>query len=223
MLISRAYHQLTFEIAADPGNRSVCYVLLPQGAVSEVGKWADKASAELGCNIVLISGMDWNNDMTPWPADGVMKKEKSFGGGAGVFVKSLLEDYVPNIERWLKLELPKRYIIGVSLSGLFALWLLFRTDRFDGLASVSGSLWYDGLVEWVSRNEPASASRLYLSLGVKEKQTPDKRMARVEDCTNAIADLLKAGGQDVVYEMVPGTHFSPLAPKLGRALAAMMA
>lgn len=223
MLISRAYHQLVFAIAEVPGCNAVCYMLLPQGATAEIGKWAEKAAAEFGCNLVLVSGMDWNKDMTPWPADGVMKKEKSFGGEAGVFAKELLGDYIPNVEKWLKLSSPKRYIIGVSLSGLFALWALFKTDCFDGLASVSGSLWYDNLVDWVGKNRPMSSARLYMSLGVREKNTPDKKMARVEECTNAIAEHLKEQGHDVIFEMVPGTHFSPVAPKFERALAALMA
>lgn len=223
MLISRAYHQLSFDVAAAPESNAVCYMLLPQGATAEIGKWMEKAARNHGCNMVLVSGMDWNKDMTPWPADGVMKKEKNFGGEANLFIKSLLDDYIPNVEQWLKLELQRRYIIGVSLSGLFVLWALFKTDRFAGFASVSGSLWYDNLVDWVSRKEAASASRLYLSLGVKEKLTPDKKMSRVEECTNAIADILRERGHDVVFDMVPGTHFSPLAPKFERALTALLA
>ena len=113
-----------FDITTAEGSESVCYILLPEGAVSDIAKWADKASSKFNCNIVLVSGMDWNRDMSPWAADGVMKEKKNFSGGAGMYLKELTDDFIPNVEQWLKLKAPKRYLLGISLSGLFAIWSL---------------------------------------------------------------------------------------------------
>ena len=91
-----------------------------------------------------------------------------------------------------------------------------------GVASISGSLWYDGLVEWAGKTAFFGNARIYLSLGVKEKNTPDKRMAVVEDATKELVPILVGKGYDVTFEMVPGTHFSPAAPKFDRALEVLM-
>lgn len=211
-----------FDITTAEGSGSVCYVLLPEGAVPDMVKWAEKASSRFNTNIVLVSGMDWNRDMSPWPADGVMKEKKKFSGGAGMYLKELTEDFIPNVEQWLKLKAPKRYLLGISLSGLFSIWSLSRCCGFMGVASISGSLWYDGLVEWAGKTTFLGNARIYLSLGVKEKNTPDKRMAVVEDATKELVPVLEGKGYDVTFEMVPGTHFSPAAPKFDRALEVLM-
>lgn len=211
-----------FDITTAEGSDSVCYILLPEGALTEMVKWVDKASSRFNTNIVLVSGMDWNRDMSPWRADGVMKEKKNFSGGAGMYLKELTEDFVPNVEQWLKLKAPKRYLLGMSLSGLFAIWSLSRYNGFLGVASVSGSLWFDGFVEWAEKTPLPGGISLYLSLGVKEKNTIDKRMAVVEDATKETVSILEAKGYDVTFEMMSGTHFSPAAPKFERALEVLL-
>ena len=222
MHFSRAYHMAGFDITSAEGSDSVCYVLLPDGALADLSRWAEKASPRFNTNVVLITGMDWNRDMSPWPADGVMKDKKNFPGGAAMYVKELCDDFIPTVEQWLKLKSPKRYLIGVSLSGLFSIWTLSKTSLFVGVGSVSGSLWYDGLVEWTRKTPLLSNAKLYLSLGAKEKNTSDRRMATVEGATNEMVALLREKGFDVTFEIVPGTHFSPVAPKFDRALEILM-
>lgn len=221
-IYTRAYHNAEFHITTCDGSNTLCYILLPKGTLNEMTAWAAKAATEHNCNIVLISGMDWNKDMTPWPADGVMKERKPFSGGAAMYMKALLEDYVPYIERLLKSNSPKRYLLGISLSGLFAIWSLTSTNVFCGVASISGSLWYDGFTEWMADKTPASETKVYISLGVKEKNAPDRRMATVEKCTEKIEESLEGRGVDVTFELVSGTHFSPAAPRFEKALSAIL-
>lgn len=209
---------LHFDVSSVGKSGAVCYVLIPEGVTAELSGWAEEASGRFGCTVVLVSGMDWNNDMTPWPAPGVMKKKKEFGGAAGIFIDMLLDEHIPAFEERFGLKPVKRCLAGISLSGLFAVWSLSRTDAFDFVASVSGSLWYDGFEEWVKTVPVASRAKVYISLGVKEKEAKDRRMARVEDCTRSVVPELEAKGLEVRFEMVPGTHFSPLAPKLDKAL-----
>lgn len=214
---------LKFDVFPVPGSARVCYVLIPDGVSSEIGAWAEKASAEHDCTVALVSGMDWNNDMTPWPAEGVMKKKKPFGGGASRFLERLVGEHIPEFEKRFGLVDATRCLTGISLSGLFALWSMFRTDFFSGgVASVSGSLWYDGFSEYLEGESPVSSARAYISLGDREKETRDTRMATVEERTLEVVDIFKNKGMDVVFEMVPGTHFSPLAPKLDGAMDALL-
>lgn len=56
-----------FDITSVEGSDSVCYVLIPEGALTDLTKWADKAASRFNANIVLITGIDWNEDMSPWP------------------------------------------------------------------------------------------------------------------------------------------------------------
>ena len=222
MQISRAYHNVRLDIFPSQGSAKVCYVLIPEGAADNLTKWADKKSSESGCSFVLISGMDWNHDMSPWQAEGVMKKEKKFTGGAPMFLQSLTGDYIPYAEQIIKVKSPERYLMGVSLSGLFAIWSMARTDIFCGLASISGSLWFDKFPEWIEKTTLVSDAKVYMCLGLKEKNTSDKRMARVEDYTNEVTATLQNKGIDVTFEMVQGTHFSPVEPRFDTAFACII-
>ncbi|MCR4849016.1 MAG: hypothetical protein K5920_09250 [Bacteroidales bacterium] len=60
--------------------------------------------------------------------------------------------------------------------------------------------------------------KVCLLLGEKEKNAKDKRMATVEERTHAAAEMLKIKSQAAItFELVDGTHFSPILPRLERA------
>lgn len=223
MISSRAYHGLQFTIAPCSGSSKVCYILLPEGLHSDGEAMIERCAETYSCTIIMITGMDWNRDLTPWPAEGVFKREKPFDGKARDFLKELLTDYFPGIENSMSIHNPERMLIGVSLSGLFAVWSLFQSDTFKAIASISGSMWYDSFTEWVSVSEiKNSAVKIYLSLGDKEKESKNRRMAVVEDATNAIADILRGKGCSVTLRIVPGTHFSPIIPRLEAAFESIL-
>ena len=59
-----------------------------------------------------------------------------------------------------------RSLAGVSLSGLFAVYAAHCTDAFDRICSISGSLWYDGFLDFMARTPVSPAvQRAYLSVG----------------------------------------------------------
>ena len=222
MNISRAYHQVLLDIYTGAGSSRICYILIPEGVSEEVSKWAEKASEKHECNMVLISGMDWNHDMSPWMAEGVMKKEKKFTGGAQMFLSSLLTDFIPYVEQLIKVKASRRLLAGVSLSGLFSIWCTSRTEIFSGVASISGSLWFDNFTEWLRKSTVCPGTEFYLSLGSREKNTSDKRMMQVEDRTRETVSILEEKGLRTMFEMVQGTHFSPLAPRLEKAVSYLL-
>ena len=48
--------------------------------------------SELGCpafNLVSVSGLEWNRDLSPWPADSVMTEDDGFAGGADAYLAFL--------------------------------------------------------------------------------------------------------------------------------------
>ena len=196
----------------------ICYMILPEGIKGDLYDGLKGLSEKYGVSIVVIEDVNWNDDMTPWPAIGVFKKAKPFGGRAASFLNKQTNEIIPNTERELGIENAERTLLGVSLSGLFAVWAAFNTDVFASIISISGSLWYDGFVEWMKEETPSSRlKKVCMLLGEKEKNAKDKRMATVEERTLAAANLLKSKTQaDVVFELVEGTHFSPIMPRLER-------
>ena len=220
MLQTRIYHSLQFDIAAS-GSGAVCYMLMPECPSREDLKWLEDMSVRLACTLVYVSGFDWDDSFSPWPAEG-LKKGEWFKGGAGMTLSGLISDYFPFVEKPLKIAVPRRMLVGISLSGLFALWAAHKTDAFTAVASVSGSLWYDNFPEWVSKHTLSPAvERVYLSLGEREKNTMKTRVARIEEMTREVVDILVSRDVQVVFESNPGSHFSAPLPRLEKALAAL--
>lgn len=207
----------------------VCYVLLPGGLMNDGADFLEKAAARYEVSIVVVSGMNWNDDLTPWAADPVFKREKPFGGKAAGFLKILEDDIMHETERFLGLTHPvpqqeqcpvERYLVGISLSGLFALWSAHRSDLFAGIASISGSFWYPQFEDWVLTHDLSNAVRkVFISLGDREKDTRNRAMASVEVNTVSIVSHLRAAVADVDYRLEERTtHFSPIVPRLAVAL-----
>ena len=194
-------------------------MILPEGIKEDLANGLERLAEKYSVSIVVSNDVNWNDDLTPWPAEGVFKKAKPFGGRAAEFLDKLTRDIIPETEEHLGIVNPERTLLGVSLSGLFAVWSAFNTDAFTNIISISGSLWYDGFVDWMKENTPSpNIKKVCMLLGEKEKQAKEKRMASVEECTQTAANILKEKScADVVFELVEGTHFSPIMPRLERA------
>ena len=194
-------------------------MILPGGIKEDLAEGLAMLSEKHGISIVVIDEVDWNDDLTPWAAKGVFKKAKPFGGHAAGFLDKLTHEIIPDTEKQLGVEEAERTILGVSLSGLFAVWSMFETDVFSNIISISGSLWYDCFVDWMEEQTLSpSVRKICMLLGEKEKNAKDKRMAAVEEKTVAAANTLKEKtSASITFELVEGTHFSPIMPRLERA------
>jgi hypothetical protein len=201
-------------------SNKICYMILPEGIKGDLCDGLKGLSEKHGISVVLIEDVNWNDDLTPWPAAGVFKKAKPFGGKAAAFLDKLTHEIIPETERDLGIEDAERTLLGVSLSGLFAVWSAFNTDAFANIISISGSLWYDGFIEWMKEQTPSpQLKRVCMLLGEKERNAKEKRMSTVEERTLTAADILKAKTQAAVtFELVEGTHFSPILPRMERAM-----
>ena len=137
----------------------ICYMILPEGIRGDLSDGLKTLSEQHAVSIVVIDGANWNDDLTPWPAVGVFKKAKPFGGKSAAFLKKLTDMVIPEAETHLGIKDAKRTLLGVSLSGLFAIWSAFNTDAFTNLISLSGSLWYDGFTDWMKGQTPSPRRR----------------------------------------------------------------
>ena len=217
-MTSRTYHSLHLDIATFDSS-SIIYILLPHRLPKEERTALEGLSTRFETNIVTISEMDWNNDMTPWKAPAV--KEGEFGGHASQFLDRLKGDIFFNLENSLQIRNPKRYLMGLSLSGLFTIWAAIRKPLFEGVASISGSFWYDGFAEWLLKQEELQCSRFYISMGEKEKETKVKRFASIEEDTMKVVETLMLKGAEVAFEVTEGGHNSPVLPRIAKTVVSL--
>ncbi len=198
----------------------VVYILYPMDLLSG---WIEEASLRHGVSIVVVTGMDWDNDLTPWPAKGVPKGSPDFKGYSARFLETLRTWVIPEAERRLGMtETVSRDLVGVSLSGLFTLWQWLTCDEFHSIASLSGSFWYEGFADWVTKREiPHKTGSAYFLLGSAESKTKVKAFASVADDTRTVIETLRHAGIRTIFETVPGNHYTDPIPRLERALIAL--
>lgn len=219
MMTSRTYHSLHLDIVSFDSS-SIIYILLPHRLPAEELTAIEELSTRFETNIVAISEMDWNNDMTPWKTPAV--KEGEFGGRASQFLDRLKGDIFFNLESSLQIRNPKRYLIGLSLAGLFSVWAGIMKPLFEGVASISGSFWYDGFAEWILKQEDLNCVRFHVSMGYKEQETKVKRFANIEEDTMKVVETLMLKGAEVAFEVTEGGHNSPVLPRIKKSVVSLL-
>ena len=158
--------------------------------------------------LVAISGLDWNRDMAPWDSPVAFKNGESFTGGANDYLRLLVEEIIPRVEKELPGPPAWRGIAGYSLAGLFALYAIYRTDVFSRVGCMSGSLWFPGFKEYIFSHEPKRRPDcIYFSLGDKEAKTRNSVLKTVQENTEEIQAFYQSKGIDTVFQLNPGNHF----------------
>lgn len=194
----------------------ITYVLYP---VDMLGQWIDGAAQKYDTTIAVVTGMQWDDDLTPWPAKGQPKGAKPFKGLAADFLEKLQRQVIPDTETRLGInDHADRDLVGVSLSGLFTLWQWIVCDLFRSIACLSGSFWYEGFTTWLNiRDIPSKSGRAYFSLGDKESRTRVKAFKSVAADTQTVISKLRSSGIDAVFESVPGNHYDGMLSRLDKA------
>ena len=196
-------------------SQRVAYIILPG---VETHSWMQHQARTLNVNIVGITGMDWDNDLTPWPAPGQPPGAPAFLGEAPQFLEYLTARLIPRVEKQLGLIAPERTLIGISLSGLFAVWAWMNGSEFENIASISGSMWYEGFVAWLQGKPcPPKKGRIYFSLGEQEPLTSVAAFRPVGRDTAAVVGYFKSHGVATCFQWNPGNHYAPLKPRLTKA------
>ena len=206
-------HELHF------GHRRVCLYRLVDGSVPlvysidyhENGQLLLEACKQVGIsgfNLVTISGLHWNQELSPWPVGTVVSKDDNFAGEAPQWLPILTDEVVPQVERLLDAPPACRVLAGYSLAGLFAVWTAYQTDVFTRILSASGSMWYPGWLEYACRHELAAPLLgVYLSVGDKESTSRNAVLQTVGDRTSQLAHMLASRGVNAKFELNPGNHF----------------
>ncbi len=169
--------------------------------------------------LATINITDWNADLSPWAIPPVFRNDEPFTGGADAYLEALTGEIIPAIITEVSSEPEYIALAGYSLAGLFAVYAMYRTDRFARIASASGSMWYPGFVEFAKLHEPAALpEKMYLSLGDREARTRNRVMAKVEQNTGALYDYYKSLGIETVFEMNAGNHFQDVAQRMAKGI-----
>lgn len=148
--------------------------------------------------------------------------EEDFSGSADRFA-DFLEQEVFLKESTFSGRPLHRMMAGISMSGLFALYMGTKKDSLEAIASISGSLWFDGFVDYLKAHPLSSGiKKIYLSLGDKEKRVRNPRMAKVEEDTLAVRDIIAKEGKEVLYQANRGNHFVHGAERLEEAVRYLM-
>lgn len=205
--------ELTFK------HRRVCLYRLVQGRAPllysidyhENGQLLTDASRQVECggfNLVTISGLRWNQELSPWPVPTVVSKDDKFTGEASQWLPVLTDEIVPQVERMLESPPAWRGLAGYSMAGLFAMWTAFQCNLFTRILSASGSMWYPGWLEYATEhNLNMSMAGVYLSVGAQESTSRNAMLKTVGERTQAVAELLKGRGIPTKFELNPGNHF----------------
>lgn len=204
----------------------------------------------LSSMVVSIPIANWNDALTPWPAPGFYDDEPWFGGCGNETLEELARHTITAIEAELgiapDIESPrsplprkesravKRAICGYSLGGLFALYAFVNDSRFDACASISGSLWYQGWMDYIRDKAGCGPSKstdvnrfdgreryAFLSVGKKECKSGLSLFRCVEDNMHASAGLLRAAGCQVDTAIGPGNHMQHIPERFKAALGAL--
>lgn len=189
----------SYETIGDKDSQTVCYFFMAERINIEPVE---------GVRLVMIYPYDWNYCMTPWKYHD--KNMGKTGGGEEFLSWFISEIYDEKYQR--------QYIGGYSLGGLFALFAACEKELFDGVMSVSGSLWYPGALEYF--NEKSIGKRIgkiYMSLGDKESLTKNAEREKVGFNTEKLAEVF-GRTKEVFFEYNRGGHFTDINGRIIKSI-----
>ncbi len=188
----------------------------------EAGRDVLDGCGRLGCapfHLVSISGLCWDEELSPWPHEPVVDKSDHFTGEADGYARRLAGEIIPYVEKEIK-NPAYRVIAGYSMGGLFALYAPFVTDAFSRAVSASGSVWYPSFVTYVREHEfRREPDAIYLSLGDRESATRNKYLQKTEQCMRDLCSIYRGRGIRSVFELNPGDHYKDAAYRLAKGIA----
>lgn len=187
------------------------------------GQQVFQAAQAVGCppfTLAAIGNLDWNHDMAPWDNLAAFKGGEPFTAGADDYLRLLAGEILPRAEKDLIGAPAWRGIIGYSLAGLFAVYAIYQTEVFSRTGSISGSLWFPGLKQYIFTHKPKRPpDRIYLSLGDKESKTRNPILRSVRQDTEDICGFYRSLGVDAVFRLNPGNHYDRTAERTAAGIA----
>ena len=193
---------------------------------SDEGQKVFDVAQAAGClpfTLVAISDLDWNHDMVPWDSPPAFKNSEPCTGGADDYLHLLTEEIIPAAEKEINGVPRWRGIAGYSLAGLFALYAIYQTDLFSRIGSMSGSLWFPRMKDYIFSHEPKRwPDCMYFSLGDKESKTRNPILRSVRQNTEEIHAFYQSKGIDTVFQLNSGNHYDHAAERTAAGLCSLL-
>ena len=203
--------------SSEPG-APIIYLNTFSGEGQKICETAQAAGC-LPFTLVAISDLDWNHDMVPWDSPPAFKNSEPCTGGADDYLHLLTEEIIPAAEKEINGVPRWRGIAGYSLAGLFALYAIYQTDLFSRIGSMSGSLWFPRMKDYIFSHEPKRwPDRMYFSLGDKESKTRNPILRSVRQNTEEIHAFYQSKGIDTVFQLNSGNHYDHAAERTAAGL-----
>ena len=183
--------------------------------------------AKLGCpdcSLVAVSGLDWDKDLSPWPAPAVRRGEEPFAGGAAEYLAWMTGALLPAA----RAPAAGNPLLG-GAGGVFHGGAVCGVGpgphpcvpaggQYVGLSVVPG---HPGIPDGAAA--PARP-RLPLFLpGQQGEQDPEPPLwAAVEENTRAIQAFCREQGITTTFQLNPGNHFRDTAARTAAGIAWML-
>lgn len=188
---------------------------------AENGKALLDCCETLGCpafHLVTISELDWNADLSPWAAPSVVTDNDGFTGNAGGFTDFIRESVIPYAESITGAP-SYRIIAGYSMAGLYSLYAPYITDIFSRSVCASGSVWYEGFVDFAENNGfVRRPDCIYLSLGDMESRTKNPVLSQTQSCMDRLYHSYSQLGIPTIFEMNKGNHYKNAVLRLAKGI-----
>lgn len=177
--------------------------------------------------LLSVKPESWNDDFTPWAAPAFRMGEDAPRGRADAYLSCLTEKIKPYVDTHYRTKPEPEHtaLSGYSLGGLTAIYAIYKTSVFGVIASLSGSLWFDGFCEFMEREKPLRTDlRVYFSLGKKESRSKNLRMGRAAECTQRAREILAEQlersdrYERVCFEWNEGGHFHDIEGRFAKAI-----
>ena len=202
------------------------YPVIYLNTFSNEGQKIYEVAQAAGCppfTLVAISNLDWNHDMVTWDSPPAFKNADPCTGGADDYLRLLIKEIIPTAEKKITGVPRWRGIAGYSLAGLFALYSIYQTDLFSRVGSMSGSLWFPGMKEYIFSHEPKRRpDHMYISLGDKESKTRNTVLKTVQQNTEEIRAFYHSKGIDTVFQLNPGNHYNHAVERTAAGIVWML-
>lgn len=89
------------------------------------------------------------------------------------------------------------------------MYAIYQTDLFSRAGSMSGSLWFPGIKEYIFSHEPkCQPDYMYFSLGDKESKTRNPILQSVQSNTEEIQTFYQEKGINTVFQQNSGNHYN---------------
>ena len=167
------------------------------------------------CTLIAMGVADWNGQLSPWPAPAIFRGQSDFAGGGEALLYEICDRLIPEIESGRAVK--RRIIAGYSMAGLFSLYAVSRRECFSCAVSASGSVWYEGFIDFLRASKHAP-ERAYLSVGDRERLSRNRAFRQIEENTRLVEQILRAKGSKTIFELNPGGHFERPVERLARGI-----